>query len=107
MATAKDRLPSAEVDDRGGVMNHDTGKYDPRTEVPPGLTYGDLDSLIEERMQARDLEHQRELEALQARVPSDTVPLHGAGPGLSKRRSWSLAEQEAAYRGELPEEYYV
>lgn len=112
MAAKKDVPP--DVNDLGQSYNPETGEYEDPP-VPESVTGGetvtvsvaDLDALIAERMQARDLEHQREIEDMQARIPSDTIPMHGAGPGLSKRRSWSLAEQEAAHRGELPDEYYA
>jgi hypothetical protein len=68
------------------------------------LSLGELDALIAEKLASADKTYQDTLNALRAQVPSDTVPLHGGGPGLVRMPSWSLVEQELATKGEYPTE---
>lgn len=64
----------------------------------------DLDAIIAakvaEALATKEQQHAEQVAALRAMVPDHTIPQNGAGPGISIRRSWSLAEQEAAGRGE-------
>lgn len=72
------------------------------TQPDPAAT--DLDAIIAEKVAAalalREQQHADQVTALRAMIPDHTIPQNGAGPGIAIRRSWSLAEQEAAARGE-------
>lgn len=61
----------------------------------------DVDRIIAERLAERDKQHEQETAKLRALTPQLVVSQHGGGPGNDNHRpSWSLAEQEAAARGE-------
>lgn len=67
----------------------------------------ELDKIIAERVSAalreQADEHAKNMAAaLQQANPGNLVPAHAGGPGHGRhQRSWSLAEQEAAARGEV------
>jgi hypothetical protein len=73
---------------------------DPPVSDAPSAGYislPDLDVLLAER----DAKHAAELAAMVARVPVAMVAANAGGPGVDQhQQSWSLAEQEAAQRGE-------
>ena len=65
------------------------------------LTRDEVDRLISEKLAERDRDHAAEVAKLQAQVPQLVVSAHGGGPGNDNHlRSWSLADQEAARRGD-------
>jgi hypothetical protein len=65
------------------------------------LTREEVETLIADRLSERDREHAEQVAKLQAQVPQLVVPAHSGGPGNDNhQRSWNLAEQEAAKRGE-------
>lgn len=56
---------------------------------------------LEEILAERDKKHAEEMATVRARVPEAMVAAHAGGPGTDQhQKSWSLAEQEAARRGE-------
>lgn len=67
---------------------------------PPSGDYisrADLEAILA----ARDAQHAAEMEAVRNQLPTLVVPANGGGPGNDNHQaSWSLAEQEAAQRGE-------
>jgi hypothetical protein len=69
---------------------------------PEYVPLAEVQRLIDEALSKRDREHSEQLAAtLAAANPGNLVPAHGGGPGHNRhQRSWSLAEQEAAARGE-------
>lgn len=62
----------------------------------------EVQRLIDEALNKRDKENADNMAAaLAAANPGNTVPAHSGGPGHGRhQRSWNLAEQEAAARGE-------
>lgn len=71
------------------------------TPKPEYVRMDEVEALIERRLKERDEEHARELAEVRATMPQLTVREHGGGPGNDNHQaSWSLAEQEAAGRGE-------
>lgn len=61
----------------------------------------DVDRLIQNALRERDEQNAQALNEARAAYPSGLVPAHAGGPGVGHhQRSWSLAEQEAASRGE-------
>lgn len=61
----------------------------------------DFDTRFEKAMAAERAKHEKEMQATLARVPQLDVPAHSGGPGNDNhQRSWSLADQEAAMRGD-------
>jgi hypothetical protein len=61
----------------------------------------DIDRRIEAALAKERAKHAEEMQATLARVPQLNVPAHSGGPGNDNHQvSWSLAEQEAAARGE-------
>lgn len=71
--------------------------------TPPTPPQGDYISRadLEAILAARDAEHAAEMEAVRNQLPTLVVPANGGGPGNDKHQvSWSLAEQQAAQRGE-------
>lgn len=72
-----------------------TGQYMSRAEV---------EALLKER----DDKHAKETATLRAALPQAQVPANGGGPGNDNHQtSWSLAEQEAAARGETLDHWDV
>jgi hypothetical protein len=71
----------------------------PDTSVPEGyMSRDEVLALLEER----DKQHAEDMAAVRARVPVAMVAANGGGPGVDQHQvSWSLAEQEAAQRGEV------
>lgn len=68
------------------------------------ITRAELDKILEEREAA----HREQLQAARAGFPSAQVPAHGGGPGADNhQRSWSLAEQEVALRGETLDHWKI
>lgn len=71
------------------------------TETPPApegyISRAELDAILAER----DRQHAEQVEAVRAQLPRALVPAHGGGPGNDNhQKSWCLAEQELAQRGE-------
>jgi hypothetical protein len=63
---------------------------------------------LEEILAARDRKHAEEIAAYRARVPVAMVPANAGGPGFDNHQaSWSLAEQEAAQRGEILDHWII
>jgi hypothetical protein len=61
----------------------------------------DVAQMIQDALDKRDKDHAEQLAAVRAAYPQALVPIHGGGPGSDNHQpSWSLAEQEAATRGE-------
>lgn len=64
----------------------------------------DLDAIIADKVAAalaqRDAQHQATVDAMRAMIPDHTIPQNAGGPGITIRKTWCLAEQEAAGRGE-------
>jgi hypothetical protein len=77
---------------------HYRAASEPRDEGGQFISRAELEKILAERDQA----HRQELAAVRATVPAAMVPMHGGGPGVDKhQRSWSLAEQEIAARGDV------
>ena len=63
---------------------------------------------LEEILAARDRKHAEEVETYRARMPVAMVPANAGGPGYDNHQaSWSLAEQEAAQRGEILDHWII
>jgi hypothetical protein len=61
----------------------------------------DVEKMIQDALDKRDKEHAEELAEVRQMLPTAMVPAHSGGPGVDNHQaSWSLAEQEAAARGE-------
>lgn len=77
-------------------------------DAPEGyVKESDLDAIIAKKMVDREQAHEKELTAARARAPQLVVPAHAGGPGNDNHReSWSLAEQEAAARGDDLEHWH-
>lgn len=76
---------------------------DPAEETETGtITRAELEEILAER----DRKHAEAMAVVKARVPSAMVAEHAGGPGVDQhQQSWSLAEQEAARRGEVLEHW--
>lgn len=74
-------------------------------DVPSGyVSREELERILAER----DAKYQEDLAAAKARVPVAQVPAHSGGPGVDNHQvSWSLAEQEAALRGETLDHWVI
>jgi hypothetical protein len=73
----------------------------PNTPPPSASGYISLEQL-EEILAARDKQHAEQLAAVTSRLPTLMVAANAGGPGSDNHQvSWSLAEQEAASRGEV------
>lgn len=71
------------------------------TQPPAGyVKREDVEEIVRQAIEKRDAEHAKETEQLRAALPADLTPAHSGGPQHRKRASWSLAEQEAALRGD-------
>lgn len=70
----------------------------PQQQAPEGyISRAELEQILAER----DRKHAEEMATVQAQVPQAMVAAHAGGPGSDNHQtSWSLAEQEAAARGE-------
>lgn len=63
---------------------------------------------VEALLAERDAKAEARVARARASVPQAQVPEHGGGPGVDQhQRSWSLAEQEAARRGETLDHWEV
>lgn len=70
------------------------------------ISRADLDAYIQAKLDERDAEHAAQLASVRALIPVAMVSAHAGGPGTDNhQRSWSLAEQEAAARGEVLEHW--
>lgn len=92
--------------------DYDTVAANPRSnpsrESSGMLSREEVERIIADRLAERDEEHAAEVARLQAQVPQLVVPAHGGGPGNDNhQRSWNLAEQEAARRGDQLEHWDV
>ncbi len=68
---------------------------------PDTLTRDQVSELIADALKERDAQHAAVLAQARAAFPAAPVPANGGGPGTDNHQaSWSLAEQEAAGRGE-------
>jgi len=66
------------------------------------VSVADLDEIIARKLAERDAEYAAQLASVRALIPVAVVPAHGGGPGNDNhQKSWNLAEQEAAQRGEV------
>jgi hypothetical protein len=78
-----------------GEARRPDGEYISRTE---------LEALLEER----DKKHAEAMAEVRAKLPVAMVPAHSGGPGIDQhQKSWSLAEQEAAARGEMLDHWEI
>jgi len=77
------------------------------SENPPQAGYisrEELDRILAER----DKKHAEEMAVVRSRLPVAIVPANAGGPGNDNHQvSWSLAEQEAAARGEILDTWTV
>ncbi len=65
------------------------------------LTRSEVDKIIRDALAEQQRAHDQELADVRQMLPTAMVPAHGGGPGVDNHQSsWSLAEQEAAARGE-------
>jgi len=77
-----------------------------RVDNPPSgyISREELDRILAER----DQKHAEEMAVVRSRLPVAIVPANAGGPGNDNHQvSWSLAEQEAAARGEMLDTWTV
>lgn len=83
----------------GTPLESNTPSSETQTDAPP-VGYISL-AQLEEVLAERDRKHAEQMESVRAQIPVAQVPANSGGPGNDHhQKSWSLAEQEAAQRGE-------
>lgn len=79
----------------------------PKSDTPPSsdsISRSELNEILAER----DRKHAEEMAEVRLHVPQAMVAANSGGPGSDNhQRSWSLAEQEVAARGDVLEHWEI
>jgi hypothetical protein len=88
------------------MVRETSPNQDPNTDaVPDGyMSRDEVLALLEER----DAKHAESMAYVRSQLPVAMVPANSGGPGVDQhQRSWSLAEQESAQRGEVLDHWVI